>query len=126
MQGWLREVNWHRGTAQIHDYAVSFVRLRFSEEHAQDMQRLARRHVEVRGNGQFNKQGDWTSVVVEQITATRSWGEPFDMDKFLNDPNPKIFDSDNLVTASEPFDVDDFVNIIHSGRDEGGKESSDC
>ncbi len=48
------------------------------------------------------------------------------MDEFLNDPNPKIFDPDNLVTASEPFDIDEFVNIIHSGRDEGGTESPDC
>ena len=39
-------------------------------------------------------------VTVEQISAGRPWGEP--------------------------FDVDEFVNIIHSGRDEGGKESPDC
>ncbi len=126
LQGWLREVNWYRGTAQLHDYTGSYVGLRFSREHAQDMQRLARQHVEVRGRGQFNQKGDWTSVTVEKITAARSWGEPFDMDEFLNDPNPKIFDSDNLITASEPFDVDEFVDIIHSGRDEGGKELSDC
>lgn len=126
LQGWLREVNWHRGTAQLHDYAGSFVRLRFSEEHAEDMQRLARQHVEIRGHGQFNQKGDWTPVTVEQITVAHQWGEPFDVDKFLNDPNLKIFDPDNLVTASEPFDVDEFVNIIHSGRDEGGKESPDC
>ncbi len=126
LQGWLREVNWHRGTAQLHDYAGSFVRLRFSEEHAEDMQRLARQHVEVRGHGQFNQKGDWTPVTVEQITVAHQWGEPFDMDKFLNDPNPKIFDPDNLITASDPFDVDEFVNIIHSGRDEGRKESPDC
>ena len=49
-------------------------------------------------------------------------GQPFDMDEFLNDPNPKIFDPDNLVTASEPFDVDEFVGIIHAGRDEGRKD----
>ena len=36
--------------------------------------------------------------------------------------NPKIFDPDNLVTASEPFDVDEFVAIIHAGRDEGRKD----
>ena len=54
--------------------------------------------------------------------AARSWGQPFDMDEFLNDPNPKIFDPDNLVTASEPFDVDEFVAIIHAGRDEGRKD----
>ena len=126
LHGWLREVNWYRGTAQLHDYTGSFVRLRFAQEQAEDMQRLARQHVEVKGHGQFNQKGDWTSVSVEQISAARAWGEPFDMDEFLNDPNPKIFDPDNLVTASEPFDVDEFVHIIHSGRDEGRKESPDC
>ena len=107
MQGWLREVNWHRGTAQLHDYAGSFVRLRFSEEHAQDMQRLARRHVEVKGNGQFNQQGDWTSVVVEQITATRSWGEPFDMD---SEHQTEIFDR-TICNFKRPFD-DGIITII--------------
>ena len=90
------------------------------------MQRLARQHVEVRGRGQFNQKGSWTPVTVEEIRTTHPFGEPFDMDEFLNDPTPKLFDPDNLVTASEPFDVDEFVNIIHSGRDEGGKESPDC
>ena len=126
LQGWLREVNWHRGTAQLHDYAGSFVRLRFSEEHAEDMQRLARQHVEVRGHGRFNQKGDWTPITVRQISTGHPSGESLDLDEFLNDPNPKIFDADNLVTASEPFDVDEFVNIIHTGRDEGGEESPDC
>ena len=125
LQGWLREVNWYRGTAQLYDYTGSYVRLRFSEEHAQDMQRLATQFVEVRGRGQFDPKGNWTNVTVEQIASTRSWREPFDMDEFLNEPDPKIFDPDNLVTASEPFDVDEFVRIIHAGRDEGRKESSD-
>ena len=126
LYGWLKEVNWHRYTAQLHDYTGSYVRLRFAPEHAQNMQRLATQHVEVRGRGQFNRKGDWTTISVEQITAARSWGEPFDIDEFLNDPDPKIFNPDNLVTASEPFDVDEFVRVIHAGRDEGRKEQSDC
>ena len=122
LYGWLKEVNWYRGTAQLHDYSGSYVRLRFTGEHAQNMQRLARQHVEIRGHGKFNQSGDWTTVSVEQIAAARSWEQPFDMDEFLNDPNPKIFDPDNLVTASEPFDVDEFVGIIHAGRGEGRKD----
>ena len=47
----------------------------------------------------------------------RHWSEPFDLEKFLNDPNPKIFDPDKVITASEPFDVDEFVRFIHEGRD---------
>ena len=126
LQGWLKEVNWYRGTAQLHDYTGTYVSLRFTAEHAQDMLRLATQHVEVRGGGQFNSSGDWTTVSVEEITATRSWREPFSLDKFLNDPNPKIFDPDKLVTASEPFDVDEFIRIIHAGRDVGREELSDC
>ena len=45
---------------------------------------------------------------------------------FLNDPNPKIFDPEKVVTACEPFDVDRFVGIIHEGRDVGRKEHLDC
>ena len=121
LYGWLKEVNWHKGTAQLHDYSGSFVRLRFGGEYAQDMLRVATQYVEIRGRGAFNQGGNWTTIGVKEITAARSIGEPFDMEQFLNDPNPKTFDSDNLVTASEPFDVDEFVRSIHDGRDEGRK-----
>ncbi|MDE0180669.1 MAG: hypothetical protein OXL39_04955 [Caldilineaceae bacterium] len=119
LYGWLKEVNRHTGTAQLHDYSSSYVRLRFGDAYAQDMKRLATQFVEIRGRGRFSQSGDWTTVGVEEITATRALGEPFDMEQFLNDPNPKAFDSDNLVTASEPFDVDEFVRNIHADRDEG-------
>jgi len=119
LYGWLKEANWHRCTAQLHDYSGSYVRLRFGGEFAQDMLRLATQFVEIRGRGRFSQSGDWTTVGVEEITAARSLGEPFDMEQFLNDPDPKTFDSDNLVTASEPFDVDEFVRNIHADRDEG-------
>ncbi len=122
LYGWLKEVNWHKGTAQLHDYSGSYVRLRFGNEYAQNMLRLATQYVEIRGRGSFSQGGDWTTIGVEEITAARSLGEPLDVEKLQNDPNPKTFDSDNLVTASEPFDVDDFVRIIHVGRDEGRKE----
>ncbi len=122
LYGWLKEVNWHKGTAQLHDYSGSYVRLRFGGEYAQDMLRLATQYVEIRGRGAFNQGGNWTTIGVEEIAAARSLGEPFVMEQFLNDPNPKILDSDNLVTASEPFDVDEFVRSIHAGRDEGRKE----
>ena len=35
---------------------------------------------------------------MEQVTSTRSWSEPFDLEAFRNDPNPKIFDPDKMVT----------------------------
>lgn len=52
-------------------------------------------------------------------------GELFDMDQFLHEAKPKIFDPDRNVTASEGFDVDDFVRTIHEGRDVERKELSD-
>ena len=55
----------------------------------------------------------------KKAAADRTWNEPFDLEEFLNDPNPKIFDPDKVVTASEPFDVDEFIRIIHESRDAG-------
>ena len=37
---------------------------------------------------------------VEQISGTRSCREPSDLEAFRNNPNPKIFDSDDLVVSS--------------------------
>lgn len=56
---------------------------------------------------------------VERTSDAPSWREPFDIDALLNDPNPKIFDPDKVVTVSEPFDVDEFIRVIHEGRDAG-------
>lgn len=59
----------------------------------------------------------------EEIRGVRSWNEPFDLEAFLNDPNPKIFDPDKVVPASEPFEVDEFIRVIREGRDVGREES---
>ena len=52
-----------------------------------------------------------------RISRSTSEPEPFELDKFLNNPNPKRLDPDRVVTASEPFNVDDLVRTIHEGRD---------
>jgi len=44
-------------------------------------------------------------------------GEPTDMAAFVNNPDPKVFDPDRMVSASEPFDVDEFIRTVHQGRD---------
>lgn len=118
LQGWLREVNWDRRTAQIHDYTGRYVRLRFDGALDGEMLRLATQYVEVRGVGRFDKDDEWTSVEVEQLSEARSASEPFDLDAFLNDPNRKFFDPDEVVTTSEPFDVDEFLRGIYEARDE--------
>ena len=93
------------------------MRLRFDDALSEEMLRLATQFVEVRGSGRINDDDDWTSVHVEELLATRSHFEPFDLDAFLNDLNPKIFNPDEVITASEPFDVDEFVRSIREARD---------
>ena len=119
LRGWLREVNWDKNTAQLHSNGEEYVTLQFSPPLGERMRRLAKQYVEIEGEGHLSAGGSWGHVRVKMITGTRSWSEPFDREAFLNDPDPKIFDTENLVTASEPFDVDEFNRIIHEGRDSG-------
>ena len=125
LRGWLKAVNGDKGTARLYDGSGGYVRLRFDAGLCDDMRRLATEFVEVRGVGRFNPQDEWASVHVGRIDATRSGREPFDLEAVLNDPDPKLFDPDQVVTASEPFDVDEFVRVIHEGRDVGREESSE-
>ena len=118
LYGWLKEVNWARQTAQLHRYGHNgYISLRFDESLHNDMLGLATRHVEVRGVGKFNDAGDWTTVLVDSIDLAESGGKPFDMDAFLNNPNPKIFRSEDVIRANVPFDVDAFNRSIREGRD---------
>ena len=125
LHGWLKEVNWDKGTAQLHDVMGGLTRLVFDSALNQKMQRLATRFVKVRGSGRFNAGDDWASVHVDSIRGTPTGRKPFDLETVLNDPNPKLFDPDRMVTASEPFDVDEFVRVIHEGRDVGREDYSD-
>ena len=112
LYGRLKAVNVDKRTAQLHRYGdEGCVSLRFAEPLDREMVRLATRYVEVRGVGKFNDAGDWTTVRVDAITAADTGGEPFD-----NDPNPKIFRSEDVIRASEPFDVDAFNRSIREGR----------
>ena len=117
VEGRLMEVNWASGTAELHYIPHRIVPLRFDPALNDDMRRLATQHVQIRGRGRFNDNDEWDIIYVEQITSTRSWSEPFDLEAFRNAPNPKIFDPEKVVTVSEPFDVDEFIRVIHEGRD---------
>lgn len=98
LYGWLKEVNWAQGTAQLHEHEGKHVQLRFDAALNYEMRRLATQYVEVRGRGRFNKDDSWHTVYVEQISGTRSWRDPFDLELFHNNPNPKIFDPAKMVT----------------------------
>ncbi len=117
VDGRLMEVNWAYGTAELHYIPQRVVPLRFDPSLNDDMRRLATQYVEIRGRGRFKDNDEWDIIYVEQITSTRSCSEPFDLEAFRNNPNPKIFDPEKVVTVSEPFDVDEFLRAIQEGRD---------
>ncbi len=118
VEGRLMEVNWACGTAELHYIPQRIVPLRFDPTLNDDMRRLATQYVEIRGRGRFNDNDEWDIIYVEQITGTRSWSEPFDLEAFRNDPNPKIFDPDKVVTidlTEEEWEA--FHRAICEGRD---------
>ena len=124
LHGWLKEVDRDKETAQLHDVPDGYIRLVFDSELSREMQRLVGQFVEVRGYGRFDADDEWISVQVDSISGTPSGREPFGLETVLNDPNPKLFDPDRMVTASEPFDVDEFIRVIHEGRDVRGSTGS--
>ena len=118
VEGRLLEVNWACGTAELHYIPQRVVPLRFDPALNDDMRRLATQYVEIRGRGHFNDNDEWDIIYVEQITGTRSCSEPFDLEAFRNDPNPKIFDPDKIVTidlTEEEWEA--FHRAICEGRD---------
>ena len=119
LYGWLRAVDWEERTAKLSRHQGSPVSLTFTADHEQQMLQLAMQHVEVRGKGDFDRYDQWRSVQVEEIRGTGSWSEPFDLDAFRSDPNPKIFDTAQVIRASEPFDVDEFIRFVNDSRDDG-------
>ena len=98
VEGRLMEVNWACGTAELHFIPQRVVPLRFDPALNDDMRRLATQYVEIRGRGRFKDNDEWDIIYVDQITSTRSYSEPFDLEAFRNDPDPKIFDPDKIVT----------------------------
>ena len=118
VQGRLMEVNWACGTAELHREHGTVVPLRFEPALNDAMRRLAMQHVEIRGRGRFNDNDEWDMVCVDQITGTRAWSKPFDLEAFRNDPNPKVFDANKLVAidlTEEEWEA--FNRAICEGRD---------
>ena len=119
LYGWLKAVNWDKCTAELHRYGEHHVPLRFGVGLHEEMLYNATKFVEVIGRGRINRNDRWRYFQVERISSSSEGGNPFDLEAFLNDPNPKIFSSDRVVRTSEPFDVHDFIRVIHEGRDVG-------
>ena len=118
LEGWLKEVNWDRRTAQLHQFGGEYVRLRFDAELDDEMLRLATRYIEVRGRGRFNRNDEWTTVDVERVREVRSWQQPFDVEAFRNNPSPKLFDPEKIVAIDMTDDEwESFDRAIREGRD---------
>lgn len=118
LYGWLKEVDWDERTARLHEAGGGQARLCFGPALDVAMRRLATEYVEVRGQGRFDDRDEWVEVRVEELNETRSRSEPFDLDAFLNDPNPKVFDPEKVA----PIDLTDeefesFVSSIREGRE---------
>ena len=81
-------------TAKLVPYKGRTVNLRFDADKDRQMLELAMQHVEVRGQGQFDNRDEWLYIQIEEIRGTGSSNEPFDLEAFLNDPDPRMFDPD--------------------------------
>ncbi len=119
LYGRLQAVDETRQTAQLHNYGGETVNLEFVAGMDAAMLNLANQYVKVAGYGRFENPDTWPTIYVEQVTAVNRPGQPFDLTEFLNRPNPKLFDPDQVVAVSEPFDVADFNRVIRKGRDVG-------
>ena len=118
LHGWLKEVNWHDRTAQLHRGDGSRVPLYFDATLDWEMLRLATSYVDIRGRGCMDDDADrWETVHVERISGTRSCRKPFDLEAFRNNQNPKSFDPDEIETidlSDEEWEA--FDQAIREGR----------
>ena len=118
--GWLREINWAQGTAQLHDWGGDHVNLSFEPLLAEDMRQFATEFVRIGGLGRIDESNSWGRVRIREIAPAGSFNtKPFDLEAFLNDPSPKIFDSDKLVKIDlSDEEYESFVIAIEEGRGE--------
>ena len=118
LAGWLKEVNWDRRTAQLHQLRGRYVRLRFDAALDREMSRLATRYIEVRGCGRLNRNGDWSTVRVDNVCEPRAWHEPFDLEAFRSPVSPKTFDPKKIVAiALTDEEWESFDRSVRGGRD---------
>ncbi len=113
--GWLRNVDPTEGTAQLERIGTKPVPLRFSPALIPEIGSMEFRFVTVSGQGWISEDDEFALIEVEKFVDPDAGKRT--IEEILNDPNPKIFDPDKVVRASEPFDVDEFLRIIREGRD---------
>ena len=117
VSGRLMEVNWANGTAELHPYLDKAIPLRFGPKLKDDMRRCATHYIQVKGQGWFNEDDKWQVIQADEIIWNNPYDEPPGLEEILNNPNPKIFRSEEIIRASEPFDVDEFARMVREERD---------
>ncbi len=117
VSGRLMEVNWANGTAELHQYLDKVIPLRFGPELRDEMRRYATYYIQVKGQGRFNEYDMWAAIQVEEVIWTNPFAGPPSLEELLNNPNPKIFRSEEIIKTSEPFDVDEFARMVREERD---------
>ncbi len=81
------------------------------------MRELANQYVQVIGTGRIGKGGQWGRVSVRVIEPTRS-GEPLDLERFLANPNPRLFDPSRLdAVGLTEAEWTSFRSAIREARD---------
>ena len=113
MYGRLVDVDPEAGTAVLSVLQDCRVPLRLSSARVEAALNLKQKFVKVTGQGWLDENDQWIAVDVDEICPPEP---PRSIDEILSDPNPKIFDPDKVVRASEPFDVDEFIRYIHEAR----------
>jgi hypothetical protein len=113
MYGRLVDVDSEACTAVLSIYRDCRVPLRLGAARVGEALNLQQKFVKVTGQGWLDENDQWIAVVVDEISPPDPQRS---VDEILNDPNPKIFDPDKVIRASEPFDVDEFLRAIYEGR----------
>lgn len=119
--GMLMEVNWRKGTAQLHPTrpfpGERHIPLRFEASLSDALLQNARRFVTVSGRARFTEDDTYEVFHVEEVIPPRG-NKPFSREE-LEDAlaRAKPYDPEQTVTASEPFDVEEFIRVIHEARD---------
>ena len=81
------------------------------------MHRYKNKYVEVGGRGIINEGDCWEKVHVERVTDRPDGRNSFSLEEFLSNPNPKIFDPDNMITiemSDEEWEI--FDKAIRESR----------
>ncbi len=118
LHGRLLEVDWSRGTAQLHSYGAPVVALRFDASLNENMRQLATRFVRVTGAARAADGEEWGTVAVHEIADELS-----EIDDFYA-RQPKTFNPAQATgfyrqqdDNDAPVDIKEFIRVIHEGRD---------